>query len=84
VPTPNQPVIAGSKPKKASPGTTVERVGRQLEDATSVAFNGVAGTITTETNTTVYVTVPATATSGYIVVTTPGGMATSPSVFDVT
>ena len=84
MPTPNQPAIAGSKPKKAAPGATVELVGRQFADATSVTFNGVAGTITEESNTTIDVTVPATATSGYIVVTTPGGTATSPSVFDVT
>ena len=47
-------------------------------------FNGTAGTITMDGRTTIYVTVPATATSGYIVLTTPGGVATSPSVFDVT
>ena len=83
-PTPNQPLIEGSKPKKAPPGATVEIVGRQLQGTTSVTFNGTAGAITMDGRTTIYVTVPATATSGYIVLTTPGGVATSPSVFDVT
>ena len=84
MPTPNQPAIAGVHPHSAAPGTTVKVVGRQLRGATSVTFNGVAGVITVDKRTEIEVTVPATATSGYIVVTTPGGMATSPSIFDVT
>lgn len=84
MPTPNQPAIAGAKPHRAAPGATIEVVGRQLDGATSVTFNGVAGVISVDKRTKIEVTVPATATSGYIVVTTPGGMATSPSVFDVT
>jgi hypothetical protein len=84
MPTPNQPYIAGVHPHGAAPGTTVKVVGRQLEMATSVTFNGVAGTITVDTKKEIEVTVPAAATSGNIVVTTPGGMATSPSAFDVT
>jgi hypothetical protein len=55
-----------------------------LSGATNVTFNGVTGTITKDTETTIKVKVPMGATTGKIKVVTPGGPVKTATVFTVT
>jgi hypothetical protein len=65
-------------------GTTVTITGTNLTGATSVKFNGVSATITSNTATQIVTKVPTGATTGPITVTTPSGTATSATNFTVT
>ncbi|HEX7552313.1 MAG TPA: zinc-dependent metalloprotease family protein, partial [Geothrix sp.] len=78
------PTITGVNPTQGPVGTPVVITGTSLGyPGTTLSLNGVA--IATFTNTTnqITFTVPVGATSGNLVVTTPGGIATSPSPFTV-
>lgn len=73
-------------PNRGRAGTKVQIFGRGFSTTLTdnqVAFNGVAATITAATGTSLTTEVPATATTGFITVTTPLGIATSPQPFTV-
>jgi hypothetical protein len=73
------PLLSSFTPTTGSAGTSVTLTGTNLQGASSVSFNGVLQTtITNSTSTSLTVAVPATATTGPLVVTTPGG-STAPS-----
>ena len=78
------PTIASFTPTTGAAGSTVTVTGTNFTGATAVTLNGVAiAGFTVVNGTTITFTVPATATSGPIVVTTPGGTATSSTSFTV-
>ena len=82
---PAKPKISNFSPAFGSPGTVVTIDGTNLEDATSVTFNGVVATmIKKDTETKIKVEVPAGAKTGRIEVTTGGGLATSKTKFKLT
>jgi uncharacterized repeat protein (TIGR03803 family) len=70
--------------KAGAVGATTHILGQGLTGTTSVTFNGTAATYTVESDTYITVTVPAGATSGPVVVATPGGTLTSNPNFTVT
>lgn len=78
------PSISGFTPTSGAAGTSVTVSGASFTGATAVAFNGVSASFTVQSASQVTATVPATATSGPISVTTPLGTATSASSFTVT
>jgi hypothetical protein len=65
-------------------GTVVTIKGTGLSGATKVTFNGVKGTITTDTATKLKVKVPSGATTGKIKVVTPDGNVKTATAFTVT
>ncbi len=72
------PVLTAIAPGSGSVGTTLTLTGTNLAGATTVSFNGTPTTaITNNTGTSLTVTVPAGATSGPVVVVTPGGVSNS-------
>lgn len=81
------PTITGFTPSSGATGTTVTITGTNF-DATAandtVKFNGVTASVTSASTTQLTVTVPATATTGTISVTTAGGTATSATSFFTT
>jgi len=78
------PSITGFTPTSGPVGTQVTITGMSLSQATSVKFGGVkATTFTVNSNTQVTATVPSGAVTGKISITTPGGTASSASVFTV-
>ena len=81
---PPSPTITGFSPGSGPVGTTVTITGSNLSGATSVTFNGVSASVTTNTATKIVATVPSTATTGRIKVKTPDGTATSSGSFTVT
>ena len=78
------PTITSFTPTAGPVGTTVTITGTNLTGATSVKFNGVSATITSNTATQIVTKVPTGATTGPITVTTPSGTATSATNFTVT
>ncbi len=78
------PTITGFTPAGGPSGTVVTITGTILSDATTVSFNGVAATITSDTSTKITVKVPTGATTGYITVTVPSGSVTSKTKFTYT
>ena len=78
------PVITRFSPESGAPATVVTIDGSNLQEASTVTFNGVPATITHDGMTKIKATVPSTATTGDIAVTTPGGTPTSSSAFTVT
>lgn len=76
------PQISSFSPTSGTAGTSVTLTGSGFTGATSVKFNGTAATFTMTDDSHISTTVPATATTGAISVTTPGGTATS-SAFTV-
>jgi len=78
------PTITSFAPTSGNVGTSVTITGTNLLGVTAVKFNGVTATFTTSTATSVVATVPATATTGKISVTTPGGTVVSTADFTVT
>ena len=83
-PTPAQPTIASFAPGSGGAGTLVTIAGTNLAGATSVTIGGASAGFTQVSPTELTATVPATATTGPIAVTTPGGTASSSSAFTVT
>jgi len=70
-------------PHAGTPGTRVQIIGRAFGDVTSVKFNGVAAAFTRLSSNVIRATVPATATTGHISVSTATETATSTVVFTV-
>ena len=70
-------------PGKRAAGTTIEIIGTGLTDVTNVAFNGTSASFTILSSTVIRATVPATASTGPIAVTTATGTATSAASFIV-
>jgi hypothetical protein len=77
-PTP-APSISSISPSSAPAGATVTLSGANLSGATAVSFNGTPAASFTATASAISAVVPAGATAGPITVTTPGGVATSPT-----
>ncbi len=81
--SPELPAITSFAPTTGGVGANVVLTGTKLNGATQVKFNGVAATFTVDSATQISATVPAGATTGQIVVTTPAGTATSAASFTV-
>jgi len=80
----NLVAISNFSPTYGPPGTAITIHGANLEEATGVAFNGVAASnITKDKPEEIVVEVPTGATSGKIEVTTSQGTATSRATFTV-
>ena len=77
------PTIASFTPASAAPGTTVTVTGTNFTGATVLTVGGVAATLTVVNATTLTFVVPATAQTGPLVVTSPGGTGTSTTSFTV-
>jgi hypothetical protein len=78
------PTITSFTPTFGPVGTSVVITGTNFTGATAVTFNNVAATtFTVNSATQITATVPTTATTGKIKVTTPGGSATSTADFTV-
>jgi len=79
------PQIKSFTPSSGPVGTTVTITGVSLTQASKVTFGGVKATaFTVNSDTQVTATVPTGAKTGKIVITTPGGTASSPTSFTVT
>ena len=77
--------ITGFTPGSGPAGTVVTVMGSGFTGATGVTLGGVAATsFTVLNNTTLTLTVPATAATGLIAITTAGGVLTSATAFTVT
>lgn len=79
-----KPTIGSFTPTSGAVGTKVTINGSGFTGVTRVAFNGVAAAFTVVNSTQLTATVPASATTGPISVTTAGGTATSSGSFGVT
>ena len=78
------PTVSGFSPSSGPVGTDVTITGTGLTQTNKVTFGGVAATtLTVNSDTQVTATVPTGAITGKIVVTTPGGTASSSAVFTV-
>ena len=77
------PTLTVFLPTSGAVGSSVALTGTNFSGASKVAFNGVAAKFTTDSDTQISATVPASATTGPIAVTTPGGTATSATDFTV-
>jgi IPT/TIG domain len=77
------PTITSFAPTFGPAGTSVTITGTNFTGATSVTFNNVTATFTVNSATQITATVPATATTGPIKVTTPAGSASSTTNFTV-
>jgi subtilase family serine protease len=78
------PTITSFSPTSGPVGTVITINGSNLEGATNVTINGLAGTITKDTAGKLKVKVPVGATTGKIKVVAPGGSAKTATVFTVT
>jgi uncharacterized repeat protein (TIGR03803 family) len=76
------PFVA-SVPTSGKGGTVVVILGNKLTGATNVTFNGAAATFTVVSATEITTTVPAGATTGTIMVTTPSGTLSSNVAFRI-
>jgi hypothetical protein len=81
VPTP--PVISSFSPTSGKAPTVVGISGSGFTGATAVEFGGVSASFTVDSDSHITATVPASARSGKIRVTTPNGYSQSPSLFRV-
>jgi len=70
------PLVNSVAPLRANLGNTVVLTGNNFFGTTRVTFNGLAATFTVNSATQITATVPPTATSGSIQITTPGGQTT--------
>jgi hypothetical protein len=78
------PTITSFTPATGAVGSTVTITGTGFTGASGVTFNGTAATtFTVDSDTQITATVPTGATTGDIVVTTPGGNATGATPFTV-
>jgi uncharacterized repeat protein (TIGR03803 family) len=72
-----------TNPALGKPGWSINILGNELTETTSVAFNGTPATFTVVSPTDIKATVPSGATSGTIQVTTPSGTLSSNVAFRV-
>jgi len=77
------PVITGFSPTSSMVPTTVVIGGLNLSNATAVTFNGVNANFIVNSGVQITATVPSSATSGVLAVTTPSGTAISSGTFNV-
>jgi uncharacterized repeat protein (TIGR03803 family) len=77
-----EPFVA-ARPGFGSAGQVVTILGTSLTGTTTVTFNGIASAFKVMSNTFIKAKVPSGATTGPIVVTTPGGMLTSNVAFQI-
>ena len=77
------PQIKAFKPASGPVATAVTIAGVSLTQTTKVTFNGVVAKFTVNSDTQVTATVPAGATTGAIIITTPGGMISTATPFTV-
>src|SRR5439155_4265243 len=77
------PVISSFSPTSGTVGTVVTLNGSGFTGATDVAFNGTSATFTVVGDTRITTSVPNSATTGKIAVTSPGGRGTSGTSFKV-
>src|SRR5207237_4868741 len=73
--------ITSFTPPIGPEGISVTISGTDFTGATAVTFNGVSASFTLKSSAMIQATVPASATTGPVSVTTPGGTATSPTAF---
>jgi uncharacterized repeat protein (TIGR03803 family) len=78
------PMVLSFSPASGKVGTAVTITGSGLTGATQVTFGGKASTFTVNNSSQITATVPTGAKTGKIVVTTPGGTASSATSFTVT
>ena len=78
------PQITSFIPPSGTVGTTVTITGVSLTETSKVTFGGVSASFTVDSDTQVTATVPTGAKMGKIMITTPGGTASSASNFTVT
>jgi uncharacterized repeat protein (TIGR03803 family) len=78
------PQIESFNPPSGPVGTVVTIAGVSLTQATKVTFGGKSPAFTVNSDIQVTATVPTGAVTGRIVITTPGGTASSPTSFTVT
>jgi len=72
-----------TRPTFGKLGAAVEILGTKLKGTTRVSFNGKAAVFTVVSNTEIKTTVPTGATTGFVTVTTPGGILKSNKKFRV-
>jgi len=77
------PTLVSFSPPSGPVGTPVTITGTGLIQATKVTFNGKSASFTATSDAQISTTVPTGATTGKIMVTTPGGSATSTTSFTV-
>ncbi len=70
------PVIERLKPNQSYTGATIMIVGKRLQHATTVAFDGIVAKVSSDSPSRIKAIVPVGATSGPISVITPNGTAT--------
>jgi hypothetical protein len=78
-----QPQLIAWRPMPAARGAMVTLWGASLADATSVTFNGVPAQFTVDSDVRITTVVPAGASTGRVVITTPRGSATVNADFGV-
>jgi hypothetical protein len=83
VSAPQPPVVSGFTPTSGPWGTQITITGQNFVGATAVKIGGQAATFTVTDADDISATVPASATTGVVAVTTTGGSASSSSVFTV-
>ncbi|MBI5944059.1 MAG: IPT/TIG domain-containing protein, partial [Chloroflexi bacterium] len=71
------PTITGFTPINGVVGTIVTITGTNFNSASDVSFNGIPAVFTVDSDTSISATVPGTATTGLVSVTTPDGTAAS-------
>ncbi len=77
------PTVTGFTPTSGPVGTSVALTGTDFSGATAVKFNGTGASFTEGSDAQITAIVPASATSGTITITTPGGTAASQTRFTV-
>ncbi|MFL5910901.1 MAG: FG-GAP-like repeat-containing protein [Gaiellaceae bacterium] len=77
------PTVVALSPSAGTAGTTVTVSGTHLSGATALTFNGVPAAFSVLTDNRISATVPVSATTGKVAVTTPGGTTSSAATFTV-
>jgi hypothetical protein len=78
------PTFTSFTPASGAVGSKIVVTGKGLKQASKVTVGGKAATFVVNSDTQVTVTVPVGAVTGKILITTPGGVATSKTSFTVT